>query len=670
MSRTILLVTASLLAGAGLTYFLQPTPERLYTVPRLQPSNNALSPGSSRFLPVKDGAPLTLTSLVDEPFGVAKQAAVYAIVGAASLDMLRDMARELWTAGRSMSVDFVLDVIFSRMTEIDRDAGIEFIREANPDAERMFVAALAVLVSSSITNANMDRIVGALPQLDKRRLTTEALKRLAQSDPEQATALVVGLHDGPLRDELLHDIAAAWFRRDPTTAQAATAGIAEHGDRVAFEAGLMSGLTLTDPEKALLDLAQNSVLTARQLDASVAAIRQLAEMDPRRALELADGLEGAMREIALTTAIRVWGSEDPYGAIGLVDRLVPGHDRDVLLQAIGEELGREDPDVALAWFNSLDNSPPGLYGSLLKGVAQSRPQRALELALLDSNDPFARAYLMSVTSTVLQSGDVSFADLAERVLATDTRQSRETGVQTLVNAASSVNDPDEILSWLVSHTESLSRHTLYQAATVLARQSPSATAQYSQLLPAEYREGWIRAVATGYGENDPARASVWLEQFRGDAIYDAGMTAIVQASAIRDPAAATALLLRFTDADARDRVATALAQQWAGREPDAAHDWASTLPAGALRDAALAGTMVSSNELPNAATLALFQSDQARQQALFDFAVRRAGNDHDFAQGLDEARGIIDRHIEDPGLRRRAEQIFESIESSSRLPPI
>jgi hypothetical protein len=665
----MLFVTASLLAGAGLAYLVRPAPELPYTVPPLHRSDDNRSPPSLQLPTTETGAQLTLASLLRRPFGVGEQAAIYGIVMAAELDTLRAMARELWTTDRSIGVDFALDVVFSRMTEIDQDAGITLIREAKPNAEQVFTAALAVLVSRGVTSANIHSILRSLSQLDERRFMTEALKRLANTDPEQAVALAAGLHDRALRVELLHDIAVAWFQRDPTTAQAATANIATPGDRVAFEAGLLTALTLTDPERVLLDLARNAVLTARELDASVAAIRQLAKTNPMRALEFADGLEGVTREIALRTTIQEWGSEDPYGAIALLDRLMPGRDRDVLLQAIGEELGRQDPDLALAWFDSLEGSPPpGLYGSLLRGIAHNQPQRAFELALLDSNEPFANVYLMSVTSTILQNGGVSFASLADRVLATDDRLGREVGMQSLINAAAG-NNPEDVLSWMVGNMESVGHRTLYQAATLLARQDPDATIQYTQLLPTEYKEGWVRAVAAGFAENDPARAREWLQQFRGDAIYDAGMTAIVQASAMRDPAGAAALLPSFADAAARDRAATTVAQHWAGRTPGAAGAWAATLPVGPFRDAALAGTMMSSRELPNAETLALFQSDQARERAVLGVALRRAREDHNYARGLGDAWAMVDRHIEDPDLRRQAEQIFESIASPPLQPP-
>ena len=121
------------------------------------------------------------------------------------------------------------------------------------------------------------------------------------------------------------------------------------------------------------------------------------------------------------------------------------------------------------------------------------------------------------------------------------------------------------------------------------------------------------------------------------------------------------MLPSITDPTARERAATTLAKRWTEREPAAAHDWATALPAGPLRDAALTGTMTMSHELPDAGTLAHFQSDRARQEAILNVASRRA------QVNIDEARAMVDRHIADPGLRDKAERIFESIRSSRDL---
>jgi hypothetical protein len=595
MGRTISVASASLFVGMGLGYLLLPAPEPRYLAPEPQTSDSAGARVILREPSAKAGTELPLASLLDGPFGVGERAAAYGSVAAAGLDTLRAMARQLWAADRSMSRDFMLDVVLSRMTEIDRNAVIDLIRETGLDAELVFAAGLTIIASPGVTEADINSVLAALPELDEPRFKTEALKRLAGSDPDRATALALGLLN-----------------------------------------------------------EQNSTLSGRGLEVSL-AVRDLAKSDPRRALELADRLKGQSRTVALEAAIQAWGSEDPYGALGMVEKLVAGRDRDTLLQAIGEELGRHDPDGALAWFNSLETSPEGLYGSILRGIAGDNPRRAFELAL-GSADPSATGSLMFLMSTAVESGDVSFAELAEQVVATDNPQGREAGVQMFIGAWAE-QDPEAALSWLVSHSENVGDGALRQAALTAARQNPEAAARYAQSMSREHRDGWIGAVALGYAQTDPAGAKAWIEQFRGEAVYDAGITAIVQVSAMRDPAAAAAMLPSFADSTARNRAATTIAQQWAGRQPRAAQNWAATLPAGPLRDAALSGMMMVSDEVPDAATLANFQSEQARQQAILSIAFRKARHD------LGAARAIVERHIDDPGLRRQAEHAFENIRS-------
>jgi hypothetical protein len=645
MGRTLLIAAVSLSVGAGLTYLLLPAPETRYLAPSVGHDGGTPvgldEPSSSA------GTKLALAPLLDGPFGVAERAAVYGVVADAGLETLKSMARDLWAADSSMGTDFALEAIVSRMTEIDGNAGIDLIREANPDAEQMLAAALAVIASRGVTARNMESIVAALPRLDERRFKTETLRRLAGIDPEQATSLAVGVRGQALRIDLLREIAMVWSARDFTAARAAMADIVDGDDRAAFEAGLTTRRVQTDPEKVLFDAIGSSTARERQFEVALSA-REVAKTDPRRALELADRLEGEPRAMALRAAIQTWGSDDAYAALGLVERVGPGRDRDTLMQAIGEELGRQDPDGALAWFDSLGTSPPGLYDSILRGIAQSNPQRAMELAA-DSDDPSD----LFLTARAFRSGNVAFADLANRVLATDTSAGREARVQMLVDAWAN-DDPEEALSWLVSHREEVGHEALRAAAETVARENPDAAIRATQLLPIEDREDWVRAVASGYAESDPAGARTWVERFRGESAYEAGMTAVVQTSAMRDPAGAAELLPRLAETAARDRAATTVAQQWAAREPAAARDWATTLPKGPLRDAALTGVMMTSDELPDATALARFQSDQARQLAILHVASRRA------QVNIDDAHAMVERHIHDPSLRMQAEQMLES----------
>jgi len=652
MSRTVLVVSVSALVGAGLAYLLLPAPQIRYLTPVLETADGGREAGASQKPPGKGGSALTLESLLAGPFGVRERAAVYEIVAAAELDTLGAMARQLWAANESASTEFALDVVLQRMSELDGDEAIDLIRQAKPRAEQALAAALTVIATRRVTAINLDIILAALPQLDAGRFKTEALKRLVATEPDGALALAVGERDQTLRTELLREVAIAWSARDIKAARAAMVAIADGADRAAFEAGLTIRLAQADRQKLAFDAAQSSDHPERALEVAT-AVRGVAKADPKRALELADQLKGPQRQIALRAAVQAWGSEDPYGAIGFVQRLGVGHDRDTLLQAVGEELARQDPDGALVWFKSLDSATPGLYGSILQGIAQREPQRALQLAL-DSGDPST----MFLTSTAVKSDDVSFGDLAESVLAMDKGARRDERVQTLVNVWAR-NDPDEALSWLVSHGKDVGRGALNQAAESLARQNPDAAIRVTQSLPAEERDGWIRAVASGYADSDPAAAKAWIERYRGQAIYDAGMMAIAQASARRDPASAAALLPSLADAAGRERLATTVAQQWSERDPRAARDWVATLPPGSLRDAALTGTVTMSDEFPDTATLARFQSDQARQQAILGVVSRRAG------ESLDDARAMVERHIVDPALRARAEELLANI----KLPP-
>jgi len=88
---------------------------------------------------------------------------------------------------------------------------------------------------------------------------------------------------------------------------------------------------------------------------------------------------------------------------------------------------------------------------------------------------------------------------------------------------------------------------------------------------------------------------------------------------------------------------------WVQQDIHAARDWIHRMQAGPVRDAALKGFMSGMREEPpDAATLSLFSTDGARQEAVVRILDRVARRDQA------EAIRLMDQYITDPELRQRA----------------
>jgi len=101
--------------------------------------------------------------------------------------------------------------------------------------------------------------------------------------------------------------------------------------------------------------------------------------------------------------------------------------------------------------------------------------------------------------------------------------------------------------------------------------------------------------------------------------------------------------------------AAQIALMWARTDRTALRNCVSSLPRGESRDGALTAIIGTAGDTRfDEATLALFSTDQARQQAVVNLIVRIAQTDER------RARKLVDEHVSDPLMRQRVEQMINA----------
>jgi hypothetical protein len=723
MRRTFLLFGAGLAVGALAMFFADrgggggaaPAATR-------GSAGVTLTPGGER-----GSSAVAFLTLITGSVSTAERAALLKLAAEADAPMLEALAAQVAVLPNLTSRRLALEVLFTRYAELDpaaalafaqsldrpadaltslfsawarRDAGdaLQALGELDPaTALTLGVTLLEVLGNDGLGIA---RVLGAAPRIDADRFRIEAAVAKAATDPAEALDDILLLPPSKARASL-ERIAALWASGgDVHGALAAADAIADDSLRSEFKAAVMRAWAYADAE-ALVDYAL--ALGAEERDEALrsGALQAFALIDPKRALEAAEGMPGQLGTMIRRAGLMSLARDDPLGAIRLAEDLPPA-DREAVLSAIATSYGRTDPDAALAWAQSLSPPSPGIVVNVLAVLARADPDRAIDLLFQTAPADQRRTLTAFLVNGSLDAEHT--AVLANRLLAEPAHQS----MLRYVSQMWAQRQPRASLPWLLANTERASPAAIAQAGVSLARTDPAAAVGYLAAMPSELRPAWISAVAEGYAQTDPRAAAAWIERHRGEAGYEAGVAAIAgRTAAAGDPAAGARLLASIDLAQAPDapasarQVAAAWAQQdptaaaawardlrhpdavvaavnavanrWVERDAAAARNWTFGLPEGAARDAALVQVLGATAGTPAAdpALLEAFSSAAAQQSGVHD-AVRTLAQ-----RNPDAARELADRYLTDPAMRRAAERFLEQASSGApfagrpppRLPP-
>jgi hypothetical protein len=520
---------------------------------------------------------------------------------------------------------------------------------------------LALVTDLGPSTQTIERVMAALPQIERRRFRLDALARWADRDPERAFQEALAIGDRQLKAVAVDRVADVWAERDLSGALAEAALLPDDNVGQAFRQAVVRRLGATDPA-AMVAYVNGAPKYEGALMSAV--IGQLRLMEPLEALEWAEQLNGRVGEEARRSALLSWAQEDPLGAFSYSQALPLGEERQNLMYAIANGYGRDNPDAALAWVATQKGPPQDLRASVIAGIARVDARRALDLAFGDEpNLPnvggwsFRRGrfdMLNSVISNALAASAITAPELVTRILALRDDNERSNALQTVLGYWTR-SDPRAALDWLVTGRD-LPPQNLSLLVGNVVRSDPVLAASYTDRVPADLRPLWIATVAKNYGRLDPQAGMDWLRGFRNDEGYADAVAALVQQTAAYDPAKA-ADLIDSVDGKGQNTLsaAEAVARVWGATDEQAARLWVRGLAEGPLRDSALRGLVfgVYRDRMPDAALLGQFSSQQTRQQTVLQiiYAIGR--------EDRDEARRLADEHISLPDLRSQFQSWLE-----------
>ena len=704
-------------AGAAVTYFFvsSPDPADSAALARAEPTQSRA--------PAASAAGSTTTA-------IAERAAVYADAAQANAAALARRAREAAAEPPSPLRTFKLGVLLARYAELDPARAIALGRElrvptetlgplyaawaaVDPARARAALAALddpvaataiglAMFAALGGDEAALRQIAADLPSGAERGFIVGAIAAAAAANPAIALDQALALTESGLSGLAVQRVATAWARSDIRTALAAGDGIADPDLRATFKNAVLREWAQFDLDAVFAYYLELDVESQEEL-AALGALREVARLDPYRALELSASLPASMRIGVEQAALASLAQRDPEAALQYVTRLPPGQQQQIVRQSLARAYGKQNPEAALAWARAT-GVRENLFG-VLGGIAVTNPQLAFEvLATVPEVDRTRAA--QSVVQNAMNDRGTNLAALAEGMLALGDVADGPYGGRGTVGMLLSVwasRSPSTALEWTFTNAERVPPAAFSTLGASVARNDLAAAEQYLARVPTAARFAWIQGMSQSYAQTDPSAAAVWVEQFRNEPVYPAAVAQVAQGLARLDAQAAAGLLDRIRDTISTDPqtmwnagrnvgqawartdapAAAAWAQRfagndeqratplnavtsvWAGNDYPAARSWALRLPAGPGRDAALGALLANartSGEL-DTSLLPAFSTDTSRENAVLGAIYRIA------PRNAADARQVAERHLTSPERRQQAERTIGQMERESTVGP-
>ena len=275
---------------------------------------------------------------------------------------------------------------------------------------------------------------------------------------------------------------------------------------------------------------------------------------------------------------------DPQGTIeALLELSDTRDDRDKLRSAVGI-LASENPELALQMLDDYPEAIGRFRRTVLTTVAQKDPA-----AIVDRAKTYATATGDIVPLMTAVSGFIE-TDLEAAFQLLDSLPSSSQS-QIVLNVAGDLltKDPETGIAWML---EQKSASMYLPFAMSMAGEPARAAAErtFADMPAGSARDFMLRAIAEGRGQEDPAAAVEWLDEYRAEKGYHAALNQVVSQWAAINPTA-VADYIENNPADSVQTLKT-LARGWASQEPEDALVWAQGLADAEQRDGALSEVIV------------------------------------------------------------------------------
>jgi hypothetical protein len=699
MLRTMLLLLAGGIAGAGAVYLLRVGADAVPAAPtdgvsRLEPAGS--DPEAFATDAVLGFASARL-AVYERAVGVTDPAELQGMIqkaAAESLPLIRAMKlRALLSRlaevepGRAVRVaqslrleSRLLAPLYQAWAGIDTEAALaDLSRLSRPAMQRTIALAVLDILGEGLDA--VDRVARALPAADRLGFKLDALAARAASAPAKTLAMALSEDDPTTRWLIVSRLAVALVEADAHAALAQAALIDDEDLRRLYSVAVINALA-RDGHEAVVAFLETADLSA--LSGAPGALDILARNEPELMLALVDRLPPAARAGVQREALQALAYRDPAAALRGLESMPPDPSRGALLRVIAQAYGQQSPDAALAWAESVSPASAEAIGGVLAGIAASDFDRALDLlgGELSQWSASSGSELPSIVLPLMDAAGPEAGRVLDRLLEIGI-DDRQTGAA--LHAAMSgwaQADREAAMEWALANADRIAAQT----ARMLALEDPESAMRSLDRVAADQRGGWIAGVAAGLARSDLDAAMSFVGTQRGQPGYEGGFDEVLRAWARVDPAHAAGLAAEAGGSASSLQSLPMVADAWAKVDPQAAGNWAFALsdrtlransishvaavwavedtaaaqrwllglPNGPARDAGLSSLLRAGAASGSVDTslLGAYSSDAARQQGMANALVELGLSDPE------EARRLMEIHVSDHRLRETVESML------------
>jgi hypothetical protein len=447
--------------------------------------------------------------------------------------------------------------------------------------------ALAVLIArwAELDPAAAAKYANLLPKsASPGMLRRTAMTAWAEKDFAGALAWAQGLEKGDSKNESLTVLAGALAKRDP----AAALQLIKDNFPPREAGNVYENVFATWSESdfaGALSAAQDITDLQLRSRALRATLNKRADTDPRAVLEYVRASKTSdFRSSVGRYAINRWLERDLTGARDYVMSLPAGETRDVQIREVAQEIGRRDPQEAIAWLDRLPEAErAGAVESIFGVLAGRDPNAAIDAARSLPEGRLQDSAISLVAQGLIETDLDRARDLLNEL---PEGSIRENSLNQIANRWARI-DPKAAIDWYCANVPEGRRGAMGQMMSEWSRADPEGALKWAAALPEGGSKGEILAqVFAQVGRDDPASAARQIEKLTAESLRTAVPNFVSQWSN-REPESAATWANTLRDEQAKAAAFAAVASQWGGRDPVAVARWIDKLPAGAARDAAV-----------------------------------------------------------------------------------
>jgi hypothetical protein len=397
-----------------------------------------------------------------------------------------------------------------------------------------------------------------------------AYQELAKRDPAQALSQLAQMAPGSLQQAAYRDVFRVLGRSlNPAQVQSAVNDLPPGPQHDAALRGLVAGWSTVDPQDALNFVINLPSGNAALLQSTLLNVAMSAQQ-PALAAQFVNPIQDpAARDAAIAAIAPIWGAgpnKDPAAALDWLSQVATGDTYDQAVSSVFTYLSKQDPATAASLLNKVTD--PAAQQQVITMVANSwgstDPQAALTWA---QTLPAPAATLNSIVSSWAKTDPNAALAFVQNSADPSAYLSSAPALAKAVAAS----DPQDALAFAENlPTGSMKTQSLNN---VLATEAQT-----------DFTDAWNSAV------NLPPSKS-----------QNVVMANLVGVEATQDPTQAAALLDQFSDPATQLTAAGNLSATWVKLDPQAFTVWLTGLPAGDVRDTAIAKLAASSQAQKNPA---------------------------------------------------------------------